>query len=204
MKRDRYTRYPRPILWLIPEGEVLLQGQKVAVEPFYISKVPVTNEQFEAFDPDRDRSAISPGDRDPVVNVRWEDAQAYCRWYAEVSRKPMRLPTAAEWAHACRGGCGERFFWGGDVEEADLYVWDAANSDGALHSLEDRKGNGFGLFGTLGGVWEWIAGGEEERRVLRGGSFRTPRSELSCDLQKEASARDRSDDWGFRIAKSLR
>ena len=204
MKRDHYTRYPRPILWLIPEGELFLGGRRMPVEPFYVSKVPVTNEQFEAFDPGHRRSGVSPGDRDPAVRVSWEEADGYCRWYAEISRKPMRLPTEAEWEYACRGGCQERFFWGSAAEEADLYLWDGANSGGTLHPLEDRKANGYGLLGTLGGVWEWVAEGSGAGRVLRGGSFRTPRADISCALRREEPANHRVDDLGFRIAKSLR
>lgn len=206
--RERYTRYPRPILWLIPGSETGYGGIASPVEPFYLSKLPVSNEQFEAFDPGYRRSELSVGDCDPAVGVSWQQAEGYCRWYAEVSRKPMRLPTEAEWEHACRAGSEHRFFFGEDPREADLYLWDAANSQGRLRPMDQKKANGFGLFGMLGGVWEWTAAPQQsppgDSRVLRGGSFRTPREELSCASRRIALASEPVADAGFRITKSLR
>lgn len=192
---DYYTRYPRPILWLVPGGTLGAAG----VEPFYISKFPVTNEQFEAFDPGFVRSPLSPGDDDPAVGVSWEDAAEYCRWYAGVSRKPMRLPTEVEWEHACRAGTAGRFFWGGDPAEADAYVWSAENSGGRVSRLDAKKANGHGLFGMLGGVWEWTA-----ERVLRGGSFRQPAASITCACRLSVEPEAAPEDAGFRIVKSLR
>ena len=224
--KERYTRYPRPILWLVPGGETRIGGAegdarppfRVEVAPFYLSKFPVTNQQFEAFDPGHERSAISSGETDPVVGLSWYEAEEYCRWYAKVSRKPIRLPTEVEWEHACRAGSEGRFPFGDDPEEADLYLWDAENSAGFLRRAEQKKANGFGLFGMLGGVWEWTASPyrsypleepskdteEEEPRVLRGGSFRTPRENISCSLRLGRKPSEVVPESGFRIAKSLR
>lgn len=192
---DYYTRYPRPILWLVPGGTV----GDAEVEPFYISKLPVTNEQLEAFDRGFLRSAVSPGDDDPAVGVSWEDASGYCRWYAGVSRKPMRLPSELEWEHACRAGATGRFFWGDDPAEAESYVWSAENSGTTLPRLDAKRANGHGLFGMLGGVWEWT-----EERVLRGGSFREPVERCTCETRREIDPKTPREDAGFRIVKSLR
>lgn len=238
-RHEPYTRHPRPILWLVPEGTVTVGGEgddaspsfTAEVESFYISKFPVTNEQYEAFDPGYLRSHVSSGDRDPATEVSWEDAVAYCEWYAEVSGKEIRLPTEIEWEHACRAGAEGRFFFD-DPDEADEYLWDADNSDGQMRHLDDKKANEHGLFGMLGGVWEWTGslfvpypldpetgesladeeesdeeGGENgdgPQRVARGGSFRTPRPRISCSDRRPLAPETRLDDLGFRIVKSLR
>jgi formylglycine-generating enzyme required for sulfatase activity len=207
MARERYTKYPRPILWLVPGGELPSakgsEGGK-EVEPFYISKFPVTNEQFEAFDPGYQRCHGSPGARDPAVAVSLEEAQEYCDWYSQVSRKAMRLPTEKEWEYACRAGSGSRFFWGDDPAPAEEFLWDGENSQGRLHPADAKRANGFGLFGMLGGVWEWVAPQAGNQATLRGGSHLTPRADISCSLRRTAGPSERFDDAGFRIVKSFR
>ena len=219
MRRDSYTRYPRPILWLVRGGKVTIDGgegdarprSEVSVEPFYIGKFPVTNEQFEAFDPGFERSVVSAGDRDPATGISFETAQAYSEWYAGVSRKPMRLPTEIEWQYACRGG----------IDDAPVGddLWHAGNSDGRVGRLDAMPANEFGLYGMLGGVWEWTSssyhpdpegepsvadGAGPGRRVLRGGSFRVDGAEITCSLRRAEDPEAGPDDVGFRIVKSFR
>jgi formylglycine-generating enzyme required for sulfatase activity len=233
-RRPSYTDYPRTILWLVPGGRTLVGGDEpdsrprfeVEVEPFYLSKWPITNEQLAAFDPSFERSPLSAGDRDTAVGVSLEMAEAYCRWYAEVSRKPMRLPTEVEWEHACRGGASGRWHWGEDERDADDHLWDRRNWTGSLPALDRKRGNGFGLHAMLGGVWEWTSSpwqpyplvpppaadtaaaspgaSAADHGVLRGGSFRLDRDEISCSLRRAARRDLRADDVGFRVAKSLR
>ena len=225
MRRDSYTRYPRPILWLVQGGTFTVGGDEADAQPrfeaqvdsFYISKLPVSNEQLEAFDKTFKRSPASPGDRDPAAGVSFERAVAYCEQYADVSRKPMRLPTEIEWEYACRAGALGRGFVP-ESAEPDDFIWHSGNSGEGLPRLEAKKANGFGLYGMLGGLWEWtssiygpyalekdpVALEEEASRVLRGGSFKTGCDEISCSLRRSASVSASSDDHGFRIVKSFR
>lgn len=227
MLRDNYTRYPRAILWLIREGQVTIGGPDPDSQPafevhlasFYISKIPITNRQFEAFRPDFVRSTVSAGDDDSATGVSFHEAQAYCDWYADVSRKPMRLPTELEWEYACRAGATGRWFFGDSAEQGDAFVWDAGNSGDCLPPVNRLAPNAFGLLGMLGSVWEWTAStyasyplsppessdaaGADDLRVLRGGSFRLPREALDCGRRRAESPDLTGDDVGFRIVRSF-
>lgn len=225
--KDNYTRYPRAILWLLREGEVRIGGAGgdteppfiVTVKPFYLSKVPITNEQFAAYRPQHRPAGVSPGPDDPAVGVSLHDAAGYCAWYAEVSRKPMRLPTEVEWEYACRGGSDSRYFFGDDSGAAAAYVWDHTNSGGRVPNPGQKKANPFGLHSMLGCVWEWTSSlyrpypaieddgrddlGAPGARVLRGGSFRDHVAAMGSAIRRAEEPGMRLDDVGFRVARSL-
>lgn len=187
--RDSYTRYPRAILWLVREG--CYDGLQIG--SFYMSKLPVTALQYEAFDASYQRPGFAPGDEDAAVGLSFEQAQGYCDWYADVSRKPMRLPTELEWSYACHLGEPNR------LDEAQIPH--AENCEGRFPDLKRTKPSRAGFIAMLGGVWEWTA-----ERQLRGGSFRSPRSEIGLDRrhpEPTAEATESFIDCGFRIARSL-
>ncbi len=226
---DSYTRYPRPVLWLVAGGELARSGAPgglVPVASFYLAQHPTTNQQFEAFDPTFTRAPHSPGDGDTAAGVSCVRAESYCRSYAAIARKAIRLPTEIVWELACRGGTSGRFFWGDDEQAGDPYLFDRrTTAGGRLPPAERLRSNPLGLYGMLGGVWEWTeqAGGRgggtgadsaspgdpgaaeppEGMRVLRGGSFRLDRAEFCCATRRLAPPTLGAGDVGFRIARSF-
>jgi formylglycine-generating enzyme len=110
-------------------------------------------------------------DRDPVVNVSWNDANAFCEWLTRREKAVYRLPTEAEWEYACRAGTPTLFYSGNDPEglTAIANVADATLKQKFANwsTISGRDGfaftapvgsfqpNGFGLFDMHGNVWEW-------------------------------------------------
>jgi formylglycine-generating enzyme required for sulfatase activity len=210
MQRDSYTRYPRAILWLLRGGDLTVEapgpagGESIthAVGPFYIGKIPITNEQFEAFDSSYVRASSSPDADGPAVGISAEAAAEYCRWYAQVSRKPMRLPSEIEWEYACRGDTQSRYYFGEKPEQGDSHLWDARNSDGRVRDPRLKGTNPFGLHGMLGSVWEWTMSADG-RHVLCGGSFKIDREQMGAGIRRPAEPAGSLDDVGFRIVRAF-
>jgi formylglycine-generating enzyme len=112
--------------------------------------------------PEGPRSDIVGRDDHPVVHVTWNDAQVYCRWAGR------RLPSEAEWERASRGGLeGARYPFGDKLLAPDgrwqTNIWQGTfptlntHEDGWLTTAPVRTyaPNGFGLWQTVGNVWEW-------------------------------------------------
>jgi formylglycine-generating enzyme required for sulfatase activity len=105
----------------------------------------------------------------PVENVSWHDAVRFSEflseWPAELAAgRVYRLPTEAEWEHACRAGTATPFSFGSSASSRQ------ANFDGNYPYHAGRgpylrrtarvgsyEPNGFGLFDMHGNVAEWCS-----------------------------------------------
>jgi formylglycine-generating enzyme required for sulfatase activity len=113
--------------------------------------------------PDGEHELRPEHDSHPVVQVSWDDAQAYAKWAKK------RLPTEAEWERAARGGlAAQRYVWGAErnPEGRELAnIWQGhfpeknTVADGFERTapVKSFPANGFGLFDMAGNVWEWTA-----------------------------------------------
>jgi formylglycine-generating enzyme required for sulfatase activity len=94
------------------------------------------------------------GPTNPVENVSWNDATGFCRKLSEKTRRPVRLPSEAEWEYACRAGTKTRFSFGDSEDAIAEYAWTNANSK-TTHPVGQKKPNAWGLYDMHGNVWEW-------------------------------------------------
>jgi formylglycine-generating enzyme required for sulfatase activity len=94
-------------------------------------------------------------DRRPVINVSWEDAQAYIAWLRRKTGHDYRLLSEAEWEYCCRAGSARRYSFGDEAERLAEYAWYNRNSGNQTHPVGEKKPNAWGLCDMHGNVWEW-------------------------------------------------
>jgi len=164
---------------------------RVTLSCYYLSRYPVTNRDYEQFDPSHVRKrANGAGDSHPVVYVSSLDAIKFCAWLTTRERKKYRLPTEAEWEYAARGTDGRRYPWGNDEGRGDLanfadrntvFAWSDRNIDDGYPESSPvgafpRGASPFGMEDMAGNVWEWCL---DYFQDYRGGHKVNPRGPTS-------------------------
>jgi formylglycine-generating enzyme required for sulfatase activity len=197
-------------------------------EGFFISRTPVTNEQYVQFIqsggyweseywtsqgitwkrriqrelPDYWGRKGWSGSTQPTRMIAWYEAVAYCNWLTTEFAQSYRLPTEQEWEKAARGYDGREYPWG-DWEEDRCNtreMWIGATTPVGQYSPQGDSP--YGLQDVSGNVWEWTFSRVGECFVVRGGSFDLDRNHASCAYRDWA---DPDKDWyakGFRVCIS--
>ena len=168
----------------IPAGEFLMGDDKhsVSLAEFYVSKYPVTNQQYEAFVQTNDcefsqhwKWAHSPAGKEnhPVVSISWDDAVAFCEWLSKEVGREFRLPTEAEWEKAARGTDGWEFPWGDEPPTKDLCNFGMNVGDTTPVGANPKGASPYGVLDMAGNVWEWTGSPYHQSGgfVVRGGCY---------------------------------
>jgi ergothioneine biosynthesis protein EgtB len=196
--------YRRPLLWLSNGWNAVQQHGWQA--PLYWQR---DGERWSRFTL---RGDVPVAPAAPVCHVSFYEADAFARWYGEqfAAWRHARLPRECEWEHAARAHGFDR--GNGNLLDDDLArsafdVLPAAAADGRLRQL-------------AGDVWEWTASHYEpypgyrpfagalmeyngkfmdNQRVLRGGSFATPRNQARAQYRNFWPADTRFQATGVRL-----
>jgi formylglycine-generating enzyme required for sulfatase activity len=186
---------------------------------------------FMGFDRNQPENIMAnEDDRLPMYFASWNEAMAFCKKLTQMERANGRLPsgyeynlpTEAQWEFACRGS-------GGSVaKNLDDVAWYVQNSaDGYTgkgfgspargpRDVAKKAPNAFGLYDTLGNLWEWCRdwygpypGGTVTDplgpatgafKVNRGGSFGSGKNDERCANRAQNPPNEPSAYRGFRIA----
>ncbi|WP_127820558.1 formylglycine-generating enzyme family protein [Microbacterium sp. CPCC 204701] len=204
----------------IPGGAVTLNDARrkatwsVELEPFEMGVYAVTEEQLAEMLAEPARHP-----RRPATEVSWLRAIRFCnaasewegldpaytfegeevRWHLDADG--YRLPTEAEWEHACRAGSTEPHY--GPL--ADI-AWTSADGVLSPQDVGGKLPNLNGLFDTLGNAWEWCwnlldPARYGDYRVFRGGGFADDAWSVRASVRRGGGPRMHHDDVGFRVAR---
>lgn len=152
------------------------QHSMLLSQPYLLAAHEVTQTQYKTvMGTNPSRFSTGASDNRPIEMVSWYDAIVFCNrlsvreglspFYERTRTSDIpveirggngyRLPTEAEWEHACRAGT-QTHFWSGHTESALRKVgWFGRNSGGTTHVVGSFKPNPFGLYDTHGNVYEF-------------------------------------------------
>jgi len=200
------------------------QHEVVLSRPLYVGETEVTQGQWRRVMGTSPSWFRACGDDCPVERVTWYDAQAFAARLSRLAHRTVRLPTEAEWEHACRAGTTTPFSTGASIDTAQ------ANYDGegpyagappgrfrrAPVPVRSFPPNAFGLYDLHGNVWEWTsdwlcpyptgtvtdprgAACATDFKVIRGGSFYFDAASTRCALRYTHRPEDRGFSLGLRV-----
>jgi len=213
--------------WISSDYRMSIPGHKnnlkeirreVNVSPFQLLRIPVTADFYDFVMGER---AGFHNDGFPIVNVSWYDTINFCnalsdaaglqpcyvtaaagQVHCDFEKEGFRLPSEAEWQHACHAGGG-----GYQYGKPDDIAWHQGNSNGSIQKVGEKAPNQWGVYDMLGNVWEWCWDLYDEKRygpyrTFRGGSWAEPARSCGATCRRRSFPSFKIDDLGFRIARS--
>lgn len=155
----------------------------------------------------------------PVINVSWDDANAYASWLSEKAGHQFRLPTEAEWEYFARAGTTTDYWPGDSLPSNSANCMDCGSPwDNKMTApVGSFPANPWGIYNTLGNVVEWVQDDatdnyveankdgsarvipDSTRKIQRGGAWDYPKSDLRSAYRDSRKAGARTNDAGFRL-----
>ncbi len=203
--------------------------------PLAIAKTEITFAEWDACVADGGCGGRRPADEGrgrgnlPVINVDWDDAQAYAKWMSAKTGKKYRMLSEAEWEFGARAGAATTYAWGdkashsyanyGTDECCGGFVsgtdqWEISSPAGSFPA------NAFGLQDLSGNLWEWVEDCWDENpatgpvdgsaritpdcqlRIMKGGSWASMPVRIRPAFRDAYTPNDHGEFIGFRIARA--
>ncbi len=201
--------------------------REVTVAPFIVSVYEITIADYALFARANGKSVPNPQNLDaathPVVEVSWDDANAYTRWLSQQTGKRYRLLSESEWEYMARAGTRTSFWWGSSAGTGNAHCFDCKSdfSTGKPAKIGTYEPNPFGIYDTAGNVFEWVQdcyhpnyrgapsdgsvweGGDCNNRIARGGAYRSPATSMRAENREKFESTRGHYNVGFRIARDL-
>ena len=164
----------------------------IQVKAFWIGETEVTQAAYEKVT--GENPSLYRGSRRPVDRIGWNEARAFCK------AAGMRLPTEREWEYAARAGASSSRY--GPLNDI---AWYDGNSKDHTHDVALKLPNAYGLYDTLGNVWEWVQDNYDNendpgKKILRGDSFYNLERQVRVSDRLWAKPETAHRDMGIRCA----
>lgn len=166
----------------------------------------------------------------PVINVSWEDAQSYIRWLNSVTGLKYRLLSEAEWEYVARAGTDSPFYTGPVISSKQAnfngqfpyMLGEKGKYRRKTIPVGSFKPNQFGMYDILGNAFEWTqdcwneshrgnpndgsarTDGDCKFRLMKGGSWVNHAYQIRAAKRTRYTTDYQYDDYGFRIARTLK
>jgi formylglycine-generating enzyme required for sulfatase activity len=202
--------------------------QVIHLDRFEIAKHPVTNQSYESFlndnsdqpAPEYWKGRTPPADllNHPVVEVTWDDAQAYATWLSAKTGQTYRLPTEAEWEKAARGTDGRIYPWGAAFDTSRCNTREEGPGHSTPVDYYPEGTSPYGVMDMAGNASEWCSDWYKEgyaeilspnptgpqigeHRVTRGSSWRYSTNMARCAARYFCPPDMRRDNTGIRLVR---
>ncbi len=165
------------------------------------------------------------GPRNSVEMISYGEANDFCARVTKALRaahligdkQVVRPPTEAEWEYFARAGSTTTYSFGDRASELGAYAWYTGNARGNDPPVGAKQPNAWQLYDVHGYLWEWCSdhwhpnydqaprdgrswrqGGDPQRRVVRGGSWKDTADRLTSSARRGVHQDLRDDAIGLR------
>ncbi|MFK3870638.1 SUMF1/EgtB/PvdO family nonheme iron enzyme [Pseudoalteromonas rhizosphaerae] len=140
----------------------------------------------------------------PAVCLTYNDAKAYADWLSGQTGQQYRLPNEVEWEYAARAGTKTEYPWGNEIGKnlANCGWCGSEWSNKSASPTGSFAPNAFGLYDTVGNVWEWTHKSAEQADVtVRGGAWNFAPSLARASTRLILAPDFRANYIGFRLVR---